>query len=75
MLTRFFILGLLFVSLEQVLSQITKPSDAPKPLTPNESLKQVRLPQGFRLELVASEPLIRQPSGVCWDAEGNLFVS
>ena len=75
MLTRFFILGLLFISLGQALGQIIKPSDAPKPLTPTESLKQVKLPQGFRLELVVSEPLIRQPSGVCWDAEGNLFVS
>ena len=25
--------------------------------------------------MVAAEPLIRQPSGVCWDAEGNLFVA
>ena len=52
-----------------------KPTDAPKPLTPDESLKKIKLPHGFRLELVAAEPLIRQPSGVCWDAEGNLFVS
>jgi putative membrane-bound dehydrogenase-like protein len=33
------------------------------------------LPPGFRLELVASEPLIREPSGVCWDEHGQLFVS
>ena len=59
----------------QALGQITKPADAPKPLSPAESLKQVQLPEGFRLELVAAEPLIRQPSGVCWDAKGNLFVS
>ena len=75
MRTRFLILGFLFISFGQALGQITKPSDAPKPLTPTESLKQVKLPQGFRLELVVAEPLIRQPSGVCWDAEGNLFVS
>ncbi|MBC8242796.1 MAG: c-type cytochrome [Verrucomicrobia bacterium] len=57
------------------LGQITKPADAPKPLPPAESAKRVQLPDGFRLELVAAEPLIRQPSGVCWDAHGNLFVS
>jgi len=68
-------LSLLLVPLGQALGQITKPADAPKPLSPAESLKTVRLPDGFRLELVAAEPLIRQPSGVCWDAEGNLFVA
>ncbi len=26
------------------------------------------------MELVASEPLIREPSGVCWDEHGRLFV-
>ena len=57
------------------LGQISKPADAPKPLSPAESAKLVNLPPGFRLELVAAEPLVRQPSGVCWDAHGNLFVS
>ena len=75
MLTRFLILNLLFTTIGQVLGQIAKPSDAPKPLSPAESLKTVRLPDGFRLELVAAEPLIRQPSGICWDAGGNLFVA
>ena len=57
------------------LGQISKPADAPKPLSPAESAKLVNLPPGFRLELVAAEPLVRQPSGICWDAHGNLFVS
>ena len=75
MLTRLFFSSLLLAPLGQGLGQIAKPADAPKPLPPAESLKTVRLPDGFRLELVAAEPLIRQPSGVCWDAEGNLFVA
>mgnify|MGYP004086448085 CR=1 FL=1 len=33
------------------------------------------LPEGLRLELIAAEPLIRQPSGMCWDEKGRLFVS
>ena len=74
-LTRLFTFSLLLVPLGQAVGQITKPADAPKPLSPAQSLKTVRLPDGFRLELVAAEPLIRQPSGVCWDAEGNLFVA
>jgi putative membrane-bound dehydrogenase-like protein len=54
--------------------QIAKPTDAPKPLPPEESAKQFRLPKGFQLELIATEPLIRQPSGMCWDERGRLFV-
>ena len=54
--------------------QIVKPKDSPKPLSPEESAKRMKLPPGFRLELIAAEPLIRQPSGMCWDERGRLFV-
>src|SRR5439155_23118295 len=30
---------------------------------------------GFRMEVVASEPLIASPSAVCWDERGRTFVS
>jgi putative membrane-bound dehydrogenase-like protein len=54
--------------------QIPKPDDAPQPLPPDEAVKQFKLPPGLKLELVASEPLVREPSGVCWDEQGRLFV-
>jgi putative membrane-bound dehydrogenase-like protein len=54
--------------------EIPKPTDAPQPLSPAESAKQCKLPDGLQLELVACEPLIHEPSGVCWDAKGRMFV-
>jgi putative membrane-bound dehydrogenase-like protein len=57
------------------LAEIPKPTDAPKPKTPEESAKAFELPPGFRMEVVASEPLIASPSGVCWDERGRMFVS
>ncbi len=54
--------------------RIVRPDDAPPALTPEESARRVKLPHGFRMELVASEPLIRDPSAVCWDERGRLFV-
>lgn len=57
------------------LAEIPKPTDAPKPKTPEESAKAFQLPPGFRMEVVASEPLISSPSGVCWDERGRMFVS
>ena len=54
--------------------QIPKPDDAPQPLTPEAAATLFRLPPGLHMELVASEPLIQEPSGVCWDERGRLFV-
>ncbi|MCA9194028.1 MAG: c-type cytochrome, partial [Planctomycetales bacterium] len=56
------------------LAQIPAPDDAPRPLSPEESSRCFQVPNGFRMELVASEPLIREPTGVCWDDQGRLFV-
>jgi len=57
------------------LAQIPQPTDAPRPMTPEQSAAAFRLPDGFRMEIVASEPLIASPSAVCWDERGRMFVS
>lgn len=56
-------------------AQIPGPTDAPKPRTPEESAAAFKLPAGFRMEVVASEPLLASPSGICWDERGRMFVS
>lgn len=58
-----------------VVAQIARPADAPRPMTPEQSAAAFKLPEGFRMEVVASEPLIASPSGVCWDEHGRMFVS
>ena len=55
-------------------AEIPHPVDAPKPLTPQESAKAFVVPAGMRIQLLASEPLIAEPSGLCWDESGRLFV-
>lgn len=55
--------------------EIPKPVDAPQPLSPEATAASYNLPPGFRLEVVASEPWLASPSGVCWDARGRMFVS
>jgi len=56
------------------LAEIPKPTDAPRAKTPEESAAAFKLPDGFRMEIVASEPLIASPTGVCWDERGRMFV-
>lgn len=54
--------------------EIPKPGDAPQPLSPAESAKLFQVPAGYQIRLLAGEPLIREPSGVCWDDKGRCFV-
>ena len=37
-------------------------------------MKKIVLPPGYRLELVASEPMIQEPVAIDWDADGRLWV-
>ncbi|HYE98863.1 MAG TPA: PVC-type heme-binding CxxCH protein, partial [Planctomycetota bacterium] len=46
----------------------------PPPLSPQESLKKMRLRPGFRIELVAAEPLVQDPVAFEWGADGRLWV-
>jgi putative membrane-bound dehydrogenase-like protein len=72
---RSFLLSLVLVLTARfVFGQIPQPTDAPKPMTPEQSAAAFKLPQGFRMEVVASEPLIQSPTGVCWDERGRMFV-
>ena len=60
---------------QPAVAEIPKPADAPRPLSPRDSHATFRVPAGLKVQLVAAEPLIHEPSGVCWDAKGRLFVS
>ncbi len=55
-------------------AEIPLPDDAPKPLPPAESAKRFAVPEGYSIRLLASEPLITEPSGICWDDKGRCFV-
>ncbi|WDE98900.1 c-type cytochrome [Lentisphaera profundi] len=45
-----------------------------KALSPEESLKTIQVPEGYELQVVASEPMIQEPVDCVWDANGNLYV-
>jgi mono/diheme cytochrome c family protein len=44
------------------------------PLAPDAALKTFRLPPGYRLELVASEPMVADPVWMDMDPDGRLWV-
>src|SRR5204863_5647836 len=76
--------ALLIVARPFVLADDKKPADDPfpvtelpkvKPLEPADSLKAIDIRPGFRVELIASEPLIRSPVAIDFDEDGRLFVA
>jgi putative membrane-bound dehydrogenase-like protein len=42
--------------------------------TPGEAVKRMKLPPGFAVRCVASEPMIRQPLSISFDSRGRMWV-
>src|SRR5207249_6207649 len=45
-----------------------------KPTPPNDWLKSFRVEAGFKIEIVAAEPLVTDAVAMEWDENGRLFV-
>src|SRR5262245_48875158 len=56
---------------EQELKEFLKPVP---PKSPAEALKTFEAADGFRMELVAAEPLVYNPVAAAFDEDGNLYV-
>lgn len=50
------------------------PRPAAAPLSPAEALRSFRLPAGFRIELFAAEPDVRDPVALAFDENGRVWV-
>ncbi len=44
-------------------------------LSPEESMKTFSLPEGYHLELVASEPMVKEPVAIAWDGNARMYVA
>ena len=49
-------------------------TDSSKPLTPAETIQQFKLAHGVEMQVVAHEPVIRQPLNMNFDQRGRLWV-
>ena len=77
---------LLFAAVLTVSGQQSSPVNRPWPpdvqkvspespaLSPADALKTFYMPPGYRIELVASEPLIQDPIAIDWDPQGRLWA-
>ena len=69
-------LGVSYLVAAEPVVDSTNDSEVPRirPKSPEDSLKLFRSSPGFRVELVAAEPLIRDPVAIEFDARGRMFV-
>ena len=77
---RLTVLAAVLLALPFALGEDKKPDPfagftSPKPMDPADSLKAFDVAPGFKVELVASEPLIRSPVAMDFDENGRLFVA
>ncbi len=49
--------------------------EASAALTPSESMALTHVREGFRLELVAAEPLVQDPVAIDWGVDGRMWVA
>ena len=54
---------------------VFNPTPSPAYLSPEESMKTIYLPKGYRLELVASEPMVQEPVAIAWDGNARMYVA
>lgn len=43
-------------------------------LSPAEALKTIEVPKGYRLECIASEPMVEEPASFAFDGNGAMYV-
>jgi mono/diheme cytochrome c family protein len=73
--------GLLLVSVLPVFAQqpaspqpaLPEPYQIPM-LSPAEEAAKIQLPEGYKLELVLSEPDVKEPSAIAFDGNGRMYV-
>ena len=47
----------------------------PEPMSPQEALAALKMPEGFSATLFAAEPDVQNPIGLSWDTKGRMWVA
>jgi putative membrane-bound dehydrogenase-like protein len=47
----------------------------PSPMSPQEALKALKLPPGFKATLFSAEPDVQNPIAMAWDPQGRMWVA
>ncbi len=53
----------------------SKKGNRPLPTDAEQALKTIHVPKGFKVELIAAEPRVKDPVAIDWGADGKLWVA
>ena len=67
-------LYLLAVTPSSIADQGWDPDTQFPALSPQEAMKTIEVPDGYRLECIASEPMVQEPVSFAFDGNGALYV-
>ncbi|NQZ60228.1 MAG: hypothetical protein HRT88_22485, partial [Lentisphaeraceae bacterium] len=56
----------------QIINQA--PDGTLKPWSPEKTIKNIVIPKGYKLQLVASEPMVQEPVSFTFDPDGAMYV-
>ncbi|NQZ59990.1 MAG: cytochrome C, partial [Lentisphaeraceae bacterium] len=56
----------------QIINQA--PDGTLKPWSPEKTIKNIEVPKGYKLQLVASEPMVQEPVCFTFDPDGAMYV-
>jgi putative membrane-bound dehydrogenase-like protein len=79
-MTRFACCAILLVAVCAVAADFPEPYNSEKnpaiPLMPaTQAAASIKVPDGFHVDLFASEPDVQNPIGMCWDSRGRMWVA
>ena len=66
--------AMLYQNVELPRGVSSTPGPQTPPVSPEDSLKKIHVPTGYRVDLVAAEPLLLDPVAFDWDERGRLWV-
>ena len=68
------VLALLLAGTSMAASQEWNPDTTFPALPPEEAMRTIEIPAGFRLDCIASEPMVEEPAMMAFDGNGALYV-
>lgn len=63
-----------FQTADSVLSAAVNSVADTRTLSPEESRAAFRVPAGYHMELVAAEPMVKEPVAIAWDGNARMYV-
>jgi putative membrane-bound dehydrogenase-like protein len=66
--------ALLLLAAASIGGAVAQADDAPEPLSPQETISHMKLPDGFHATVFAAEPDVVQPIAMAFDDRGRLWV-